>query len=385
MEIWNTTKNILCIRLDAMGDVLMTTPAFKMLKDAVPGRKLTLLTSSQGAKITESIPLFNDVIEYPAPWLKASGNRNESRFDMEMIKKLKEKNFDGAVIFTVYSQNPLPSAVLCYLADIPLRAAYCRENPYALLTHWIQEEEPHNLLRHEVRRHLDLVKALGCHSTNVPLVLQINDDARDSLKLKLKEINLTGEKKRIIIHPGSTAESRRYSEEGFAEVADALSEMEYSILFTGSSEEVHIIHRIQKKMKNFSWNLAGLLSLKEMIALLGSSPLLISNNSGPVHMAAALGTPVVVLYALTNPQHTPWLVPNFVLFKDVDCKFCYKSICPKGTKECLDSISPELIIEKSLELLKKEEAPSYDFLAINPIQFNEEVKYDHAAESEALG
>ncbi|MFP5384786.1 MAG: lipopolysaccharide heptosyltransferase II [Bacteriovoracia bacterium] len=384
MQSWNSARNILCIRLDAMGDVIMTTPALKMLKEAVPGRKLTLLTSTQGSKIAESIPLFDDVIPYPAPWLKASGDRTDDRADLQMIENLQKQRFDGAVIFTVYSQNPLPSALLCHLANIPLRAAYCRENPYALLTDWIQEEEPHKLLRHEVRRHLDLVSKIGCSSTNLPLVLQIHDEARESLSSKLARVNALDDKRRIIIHPGSTAESRRYSEDGFAKVADTLSDMGLNVLFTGSEEENELVKRIQGKMKNFSWNLAGVLSLKEMIALLGSSPLLISNNSGPVHMAAALGTPVVVLYALTNPQHTPWLIPNAVLFKDVHCRFCYKSVCPAGTKECLDSVRPELIVAKAMELLHKEEAPSYDFLAIHPIQLKEEVHHDHATKSEAL-
>ena len=377
MTDWKSAKNVLCIRLDAMGDLLMTTPALKMLKEGARGRKITLLTSPQGAKIAESIPLFHEIIVYEAPWLKASGLKKNPGPDFEMIRTLEEKRFDAAVIFSVYSQNPLPSAMMAYMAKIPLRAAYCRENPYSLLTTWIKEEEPEKILRHEVRRHLDLIEKLGCSAINLPLILNIDENARTSLFEKLLNLELGTDRKWVVIHPGSTAESRRYSIEGFARTADQLSENGFKVLFTGSAEERSLITEIQIGMTHPSFNLGGLLNLKEMIALLASSPLLISNNSGPVHMAAAVGTPVVVLYALTNPQHTPWLVPNHVLYHDVDCKFCYKSICPLGSNACLNNIDVNLIVEKSLDLLHTEEAPSYDFLAINPILINREMQYDY--------
>jgi ADP-heptose:LPS heptosyltransferase len=85
--------------------------------------------------------------------------------------------------------------------------------------------------------------------------------------------------------------------------------------------------------------------------LLAQVPLLISNNTGTVHVAAAVGTPVLDLYALTNPQHTPWLVPNRVLFHDVSCKYCYKSVCPAGHHDCLRLVSPEEIVAAAVELL----------------------------------
>ncbi len=76
-----------------------------------------------------------------------------------------------------------------------------------------------------------------------------------------------------------------------------------------------------------------------------------SNNTGPVHVAAAVGTPVVDLYALTNPQHTPWQVPNRVLNYDVPCKYCYKSVCPMGHHNCLQLVTPQSVVQAALELL----------------------------------
>lgn len=97
--------------------------------------------------------------------------------------------------------------------------------------------------------------------------------------------------------------------------------------------------------------LAGETDLAELAALLAQAPLLIANNSGPVHVAAAVGTPVVDLYALTNPQHTPWMTPDRVLSHDVSCKDCYQSVCPEGHHACLRAIAPERVLEAARELL----------------------------------
>jgi ADP-heptose:LPS heptosyltransferase len=91
--------------------------------------------------------------------------------------------------------------------------------------------------------------------------------------------------------------------------------------------------------------------LEELAALLATAPLLVSNNTGPVHVSAAVGTPVVDQYALTNPQHTPWAVPHRVLFHDVPCKYCYKSVCPEGHHDCLRRVTPESIVAAVRELL----------------------------------
>ena len=101
-----------------------------------------------------------------------------------------------------------------------------------------------------------------------------------------------------------------------------------------------------------SHSVAGELSLPDLAALIERAPLLISGNTGPVHIAAAVGTPVVDLYALTNPQHTPWLVPGRVLNHDVPCQPCYKSICPEGHHHCLELVEPGEVVRAALDLLR---------------------------------
>ena len=98
-------------------------------------------------------------------------------------------------------------------------------------------------------------------------------------------------------------------------------------------------------------NMAGVLGLGELAALIARANVLVSNNTGPVHIASSVGTPVVDLYALTNPQHTPWQVPNRVLYHDVPCRYCYKSVCPRGHNDCLRRVRPDEIVEATCELL----------------------------------
>ena len=124
------------------------------------------------------------------------------------------------------------------------------------------------------------------------------------------------------------------------------------IVFTGDSSELELIAEVQRGMEGApSISLGGELSLAELAALLERAPVLLANNTGPVHLAAAVGTPVVDLYALTNPQHTPWGVPHRALNHDVSCKYCYKSICPEGHHDCLRLVEPETVVGAVLELL----------------------------------
>lgn len=350
---WNTAHNILCVRLDTIGDVIMTTPAMRALKAAVPNRRITLMTSSAGAAIASLIPDLDDLIVYDSPWLKATAPRQSSDPEYAMIEQLRQSEFDAAVIFTVYSQNPLPSAFLCYMAGIPLRLAHCHENPYQLLTDWIKDPEPDTLVRHEVQRQLDLVASVGCTLANQQMQLQVPADAIERVHHQLTAIGLDLHRPWVVIHPGATAPSRRYPPEQFAVAAHALVQAGMQVVFTGTHPELELVELIRSDMAAPSLCLVDRLSLADLTALLSLAPLLISNNTGPVHIAAAVGTPVVVLYALTNPQHTPWGVPNRVLFHDVPCRICYKSICPEGHHHCLQLVEPDRVVQAALELLEE--------------------------------
>jgi lipopolysaccharide heptosyltransferase II len=353
LPAWQAAKNILCIRLDSMGDVLMTSPAIRAIKESIAGSRITLLASPSGARAAPLIPEIDEVMIFDAPWMKAAALRSQRQVDFEMIERLRRSGFDGAVIFTVFSQNPLPAAYLCLLAEIPLRLAYCRENPYQLLTNWVKETEPDLTIRHEVQRQLDLAGQIGCRTEYTNIQISVHAADQLSVKKKLAEAGVNLDRPWIVIHPGATAPSRRYEPEGFAQAAEVLSELEgWQVVLSGDASELNLVAGIKEHARR-TFSLAGKLSLGEMAALIQGADLLISNNSGPVHIAAGVGTPVVDLYALTNPQHTPWQVPNRVLNQDVPCKYCYKSVCPMQHHHCLTLVTPEQVVQAANDLLKE--------------------------------
>jgi ADP-heptose:LPS heptosyltransferase len=122
------------------------------------------------------------------------------------------------------------------------------------------------------------------------------------------------------------------------------------IVFTGSNSEVELVASARSRMSQASVSLAGGLDLGQLGALLAGAQVLVSNNTGPVHIAAALGTPVVVLYALTNPQHTPWKTNCRVLFEDVACRNCLSSVCREEHHGCLLRVEPQAVVHAALEL-----------------------------------
>ncbi|RPI20823.1 MAG: glycosyltransferase family 9 protein, partial [Chloroflexota bacterium] len=164
----------------------------------------------------------------------------------------------------------------------------------------------------------------------------------------------------LTIHPGASASSRRYPWQHYAKVARRLVEEDgFQVLFTGTADETELVENIREEMRAPSFCLSMDLRVDDFAALLALTPLLVTNNSGPVHLAAAVGTPVVVLYALTNPQHQPWLVPARVLSHEVPCKYCYKSICPEGHQHCLSLIEPDRVVSTIRELWKERAATQF--------------------------
>jgi lipopolysaccharide heptosyltransferase II len=349
---WSQARRVLCVRLDAAGDGLMTEPALRALATSVPGRRLTLLTSRSGGKAGRLIPYLDQVLVYEAPWIKSAPATASGASDRAMIEHIQAQRFDAAVIFTVYTQSPLPAALFCNLADIPLRAAHCRENPYHLLTEWVRESEPDVRLRHEVRRQLDLVAALGSAVRDDRLSIAIGPAAFRTVDRLLSNL-IDPTRRWIVMHPGASAASRRYPAASFAAAAAQLVRAGgCQILLTGSQDEAGVIADVQQAMAEPSHSLAGRLSFEELAALIARAPLLVSNNTCTVHLASAVSTPVVDLYALTNPQHTPWRVPCRVLFEDVPCRFCYKSVCPEGHHGCLAGVSPDTVVSAVMDLLE---------------------------------
>lgn len=362
-DAWHDARRVLCVRLDSLGDVLMCTPALRALRQALPGRRLTLLTSPSGIAAAESIPELDAALAFAAPWMKHPHAASPELLHA-LAAQLAGRDFDGAVIFTSYSQSPLPAAMLCHLAGIPLRLASCRENPYTLLTHWVPEPERERATRHEVRRQLDLVAAIGCTAADTRLSFTVAPHARRGLDARLAAAGIDGGQPLLVLHPGASAPSRRYPARLWPALLRELAMrldtagMPCQLLLTGDAGEAAGIAAMIADANAGApqpgtgiHSLAGRLTLPELAALLQRARLVVANNTGPAHIAAAVGTPVVSLYALTNPQHRPWRVAQRLLFHPVACRGCLRSVCPEGHHACLAGLAPETIADAVLDLL----------------------------------
>ena len=350
---WRGVHRLLAIRVDNLGDVLMTTPALAAAAASVPGLDITLLGSPSASALAPHLPMVREVMPARVSWVRhADGLPPED--DGALVHRIARGRFDAAVIFTVCTQSALPAAMLCRMAGIPLRLAHVRENPYDLLSDWAPEIDLDVAsARHEVRRQLDLVEHVGWQGCDERLRFELRpqDVAHVDAMLDIEPTRRRGNRI-VLIHVGATAASRRWPAERFGLVADEIARREGAcILFTGSAAEAPLVEVARAAMRMPSRSLAGQLSLGQLAALVARAQLVVSNNSGPVHLAAALGTPVVDLYALTNPQHTPWQVRAHVLSHDVACRNCLKSTCPQGHHRCLRGVSPRRVVDAALDLL----------------------------------
>ncbi len=358
---WQTARRILVVRLDNLGDVLVTTPAIHAVKAALPDAAITLYASPVGAQVGRLNPDISAVIAWDAPWIDPWRTLpHDSAREQRMIERLRGQQFDGAIIFTSYRQSALPAAYHCYLADIPLRAAASLDGAGSLLTTRLKRPEA---LVHEVERGLDLVAALGMPPADTHLVLRVPDDARAALQAVMLERDMD-KRPLVVVHPGCTMPARTYPWEQYAEVVELLTAvLGATVALTGAASERELVEQIATTLspaaRAQTQTFAGDLAFPAFCALIDIADLTITNNTGPMHIAAALQTPVVALFALTNPpeQWGPWQVPHRLLNHDVACRICYSRVCPHG-HECLRLVTPEMVVDAAEELLARPHPPT---------------------------
>jgi lipopolysaccharide heptosyltransferase II len=354
---WASARRILCVRTDGIGDVAMTAPAIRALAAAgPPDRSITVLASPSGAEAARLLPDVDEVLTCLPPWAGVTDGGDPADDDAS-IAELRAGAFDAAVIFTVHTQSALPAATWCRLAGIPLRLAHSRENPYALLTDWVPEPELHAPTRHEVVRQLELVGHVGAPPAGqVRLTPDVVDLERAVTALRAAGVDPSS--RWIALHPGASAPSRRYPAERFARAADLLIDDGWQVVVTRGPSDAVVVDEVTRAMRRTPSVLAGELALRDLVAVLALADVLVSNNTGPAHLAALVGTPVVDLYALTNLQHAPWGVPHRLLFHDVPCRGCLRSVCPEGHHLCLRGVEPDAVVRAVRELAGASEIPT---------------------------
>ncbi|KKS96337.1 MAG: ADP-heptose-LPS heptosyltransferase II [Candidatus Gottesmanbacteria bacterium GW2011_GWA2_43_14] len=348
-------KKILAIRLGSMGELLMTQPALRSIKESVPAAEVTLLTSSSASTVTHMLREIDRTIIADVPWVRNDTQTDSSELE-RLITKIRKEDFDTAFIFSVYSQSSLPAAFLLYAAHIPVRIAFSRENPYKLLTHWKREEEPKIVIRHEVERQLSLTKFMGMETSDISLRLKIDSkDQERAISLLLKK-GVDPDKRMAVVHPGASDLVRRYNPGAYSHIITHLTSVHgYQVVVTGSREESRLAEFITKNsLSREAVNLTGATTTGMLAAVIERSSLFIGNNSGPAHLSAGVGTPAVILYALTNTQHQPWNIPSKILHFSAPCTDCRRGYCLLPAGHSMKShLNLPLILQNIDDLIKE--------------------------------
>ena len=342
---WHQARRVLLVRLDNLGDVLMTTPAFAAVRESLPQAHLTMLAAPGNAGLLPHLTMLDDAIAFHAPWVKAGAAALQGEAlgaaERDLVDRLRHAAFDAAIVFTVCTQSALPAALLCRLAGIPLVLAHTRERAYGLLSDEVRDPDVvADGMRHEVRRQLDLVAHAGLRTADERLRFTLRDADHQAARELLQAAGIAPHRPYVLVHPGATAASRRYPPEALGVAVDLMQRDGALVVFCAGPGERELLAQARAAMRGPSIVLAPPQDVGALAALIAGAEVLVANNSAPVHLAAATGTPVVDLYALTNPQHTPWQVPARVLSHGVPCRNCLQSVCSEGHHACLRGVQP---------------------------------------------
>lgn len=350
MKDWLATRNILAVRLDNMGDVLMLGPALRAVKETSPGARLTLLASPGGAQVAPLLPWVDEVIIWHPIWQDV-GNRLpfDPERELEFIHGLAARRFDAALIFSSFSQTPHTPAYACYLAGIPLRAGESKEFGGSTLTTELRGA-PEDM--HQTERNLRLVEQLGFHADDRRLCARITADAQSSALAKLAARGIDDSAPYIVISPGASAQARRYPAERFGSVTQELTHDGWQVVAPGVSRERGLIDAMTQAAPN-AVPLVGALSVAEYAALIARAALVVCNDTLAMHLADAAMTPAVVLYSGTEyeEQWRPRFTEHMLLRVPTLCSPCYRFDCPIGLP-CLD-IDPREVARVAKDLLSR--------------------------------
>lgn len=298
-------SNILIVRTDRVGDVILTIPAIKALREALPHSRISLLVSPATRELVEGSPFVDEVL--------VDDRRHEHKGMagfFRLLASLRRRRFDLAVIYHTKRRTNL----LCFLAGIPCRIGYKNNKCGFLLTRPLADERPLGR-RHEAQYCLDVVRALRIESR---IFAKTPDELAEDLHVVLREEserwaeaflaeNSIGAAKRLVaVHPGASDPSKRWPPERFTEVIDVLAKRyDSQVVIIGTSETSDIAARIISQARAKVLDLTGKTSLSRLASLLKRCHLLISNDSGPVHLATAVGTPVVSIFTRNQPGINP--------------------------------------------------------------------------------
>ncbi|MDI3342042.1 MAG: glycosyltransferase family 9 protein [Sphaerobacter sp.] len=349
MSGWREARNIAALRLDNAGDVIMLGPALRAVKETSPAARITLIASRAGASAAPLLPWVDDVIVWRPVWQDVGGQIPfDPAREQRLIAALAARRFDAALIFTSFSQTPHVPGYVCYLAGIPLRAGESKEFGGSTLTTELRGA-PDEL--HQVERNLRLVEHLGFPVRDRRLAVALPAAARAAVPRLLAAAGLAPGAPFVLLHPGASAQARRVPAELAAGVARLLAEAGWPVLVTGQPREAALVAAVAAGAGPRVRPLVGRTTLPAFAALVERAALVVCGNTLPLHLADALRTPVLALYAGTDAdeQWRPRATRFRLLRRPTACHPCYCFDCPIG-QPCL-AIPPAEAAAAALDLL----------------------------------
>jgi len=323
---------VLVVRLDNLGDVVLTGPLVRAVRAGLrPEARLDLLASPGGATIAPLLPGVDEVLTWRASWQDASGSLpQDPARELELVELL--RGYDAVVISTSFSQSPWPAAYAAYLAGVPVRIGQSREFGGSLLTHWLLPADDDESA-HQVDRSLRLAAAAGLESAGA------------QLELIRPDIPTPVQGEYVLLAPGASAPSRRYP--AFGEVTERLRAEGLRVVVVGPEKERPLLEEVSGGVDC----LAGELDVPGLVAAVDGAALVVTNNSGCLHLADALRVPSVVLFAGTErlSQYAPRAGTATVLSRPVSCSPCRAFVCPYQL-QCLD-VTPRQVVSAAMARL----------------------------------
>ena len=322
-------RHVLAVRLDNDGDVLLAGPAVRAL--AAGHAKLTLLCGPRGRNAAALLPGVDELVVWRAPWIDPEPAPVDRAATLGLVDELAGRGIDRAVIFGSFHQSPLPTALLLRLAGIPWVAATSVDYPGSLLDvrHRIADDV------HEVERALDLVAAA------LDLRLPAGDDGALAVRRPGGAPPVAGPY--VVVHPGASVPARAWAPERNVALVAALVAAGRTVVVTGAPAERELTAQVAG---DAGIDLGGTTDLAGLADVLAGAGAVVVGNTGPAHLAAAVGTPVVSLFAPTVPavRWRPWRVRHELLFVDVPCAGCRARVCPVDGHPCLGGIGVEAVV-----------------------------------------
>src|SRR5689334_19288592 len=331
-----------------VGDSVMTVPALRALRRILPEAHITLVMRPGTKGIFSEADFIDDVLVY---------DRKGALSVFGQVREWKRREFDLAVLF----QNAFEAALIPFLAGVPLRLGYATESRQALLTHPLPLPDWRSS-RHEVFYYLYLVTALEQLLFGRSTICEGEPDASIQISeaRKVEAIDLLSaygvkeDETVVAICPGSiNSRAKRWPAESYAALADRLIESRRQVVLVGSRDEVDVSQDVTRRMQHRPVVLTGKTNLDQVTAVLDRADLIVTNDTGPAHIGAALGRPTIVIFGPTNPLTTRPFAPEAeVLRHPPDCAPCMLRDCPIDHR-CMMAIEVDEVFERSQALLKR--------------------------------